>query len=207
MLGAQRQELCTLAASAEARDEAVRRAPQALARIRELIGEQCAITRWSPSSLLPVVVLVTGSVHVSDRQAVEDVLLQTWHDSIEIFGTEHALILEHGCETPVDRFVDGWVASMRLPNDAGLVSAPMTADTARHYDQAGPRRPARRAEQGLRHGACRPGRALARVGLHPHRVELPAVEGGGAAKKDFQGLHSGHGRPLHLGPQGVVGGG
>ncbi|MFI1855554.1 DciA family protein [Streptomyces sp. NPDC020480] len=136
MLGAQGQELCTLAASAEARDEAVRRAPLALARIRELIGEQCAITRWPPSSLLPVVVLVTGSVHVSDRQAVEDVLLQTWHDSVEAFGTEHALILEHGCETPVDRFVDEWVASMRLPNDAGLVSAPMTADTARHYDQA-----------------------------------------------------------------------
>ncbi|GAA3380958.1 hypothetical protein GCM10020367_70320 [Streptomyces sannanensis] len=82
MLGAQGQELCTVAASAEAREEAARRAPEILARIRELIGEQCAITRWSPSTLLPVVVLVTSSASVTERQAVEDVLLQTWHDAV-----------------------------------------------------------------------------------------------------------------------------
>ncbi|MFF7146269.1 DciA family protein [Streptomyces nodosus] len=136
MLGAQGRELCTVAASADARDEAARRAPEILARIRELIGEQCAITRWSPSALLPVVVLVTGSSSATERQAVEDVLLQTWHDAIEAFGTEHTLILEHGCATPVDRFVSEWVARLQLPDDAGLMSAPMAADTARHYDQA-----------------------------------------------------------------------
>jgi hypothetical protein len=136
MLGLQGQELCTVAVSAAARDEAARRAPEILARIRDLIGEQCAITRWSPSSLLPVVVLVTGSFSVTDRQAVEDVLLQTWHDATEAFGTEHTLILEHGCETPLDRFVSEWVARLQLPDGAGLISAPVAADTARHYDQA-----------------------------------------------------------------------
>ncbi|MEV5433917.1 DUF721 domain-containing protein [Streptomyces sp. NPDC052701] len=69
MLGLQGQELCTVAVSAAARDEAVRRAPEILARIRALIGEQCAITRWSPSSLLPVVALVTGSASVTERRA------------------------------------------------------------------------------------------------------------------------------------------
>ncbi|MFJ8752012.1 DciA family protein [Streptomyces sp. NPDC102441] len=136
MLGAQGQELCTLAVSAEARDEAGRRAPEILARIRELIGEGCAITRWSPSSLLPVVVLVTGSPEVTDRQAVEDVLLQIWHDTVQVAGTEHTLILEHGCETAVDRFVSEWVGRLELPDDVGLISAPMAADTAHHYDQA-----------------------------------------------------------------------
>lgn len=132
MLGAQGQELCTLAVSAEARDEAGRRAPEILARIRELIGEGCTITRWSSSSLLPVVVLVTGSPEVTDRQAVEDVLLQIWHDTVQVVGTEHTLILEHDCETAVDRFVSEWVAHLELPDDAGLISAPMAADTAHH---------------------------------------------------------------------------
>ncbi|MDT0612229.1 hypothetical protein [Streptomyces lancefieldiae] len=40
MLGRQGREPCTLASSPEARDEAVRRAPKTLARIRELIGEE-----------------------------------------------------------------------------------------------------------------------------------------------------------------------
>ncbi|EFE72174.1 predicted protein [Streptomyces viridosporus ATCC 14672] len=136
MLGLQGQELCTVAASAAARDEAARRAPETLARIRALIGEQCTITRWSPSTLLPVVVLVTGAASATERQRVEDVLLQAWYDAIEAFGTEHTLILEHGCETPTDRFVDEWVARLQLPDGARLMSAPMAADTARHYDQA-----------------------------------------------------------------------
>ncbi|MEW2514744.1 hypothetical protein [Streptomyces sp. NPDC046870] len=136
MLGAQGQQLCTLAISAQARDGAARRAPEMLGRIRELIGESCAITRWSPSWLLPVVALVTGSPAVTDRQAVEVVLLQTWHDTIEAYGIEHTLILEHGCESAVDRFVSEWVARRELPDGAGLMSAPMAADTARHYDRA-----------------------------------------------------------------------
>ncbi|MER5615896.1 DciA family protein [Streptomyces sp. NPDC002215] len=136
MLGAQGQELCTIAASAEARDEADRRAPEILARIRELIGEECAITRWPPSSLLPAVVLVIGSPEVTDQQAVEDVLLQIWHDVVQVIGTEHTLVLEHGCETAVDRFVSEWVTRLELPDDAGLISVPMVADAARHYDQA-----------------------------------------------------------------------
>ncbi|MFI2429741.1 DciA family protein [Streptomyces sp. NPDC018955] len=136
MLALQGQELCTVAVSVAARDEAARRAPEILARIRALIGEQCAITRWSPSSLMPVVVLVTGSASVTQRQTVEDVLLQTWHDAIEAFDTEHTLILEHGCETPTDRFVSEWVARLQLPDDAHLMSAPMAADAARHYDRA-----------------------------------------------------------------------
>ncbi|MFE2624204.1 hypothetical protein ACFXKH_29475 [Streptomyces caelestis] len=81
-------------------------------------------------------VLVTGSASVTQRQTVEDVLLQTWHDAIEAFGTEHTLILEHGCETPTDRFVSEWGARLQLPDDGGLMSAPMAADTARHYEQA-----------------------------------------------------------------------
>nr|WP_237533035.1 DciA family protein [Streptomyces sp. SID685] len=136
MLGAQGQELCTRAVSAQARGDAARRAPEILARIREVIGEGCAITRWVPTALLPVVVLVTGSPAVTDRRAVEDVLLQTWHDAIEVCGTEHTLILEHGCESAVDRFVSEWVARLQLPDEAGLVSVPVAADTARHYDRA-----------------------------------------------------------------------
>ncbi|MFF8911514.1 hypothetical protein [Streptomyces olivaceoviridis] len=136
MHGAQGQQLCTLAISAQARDEAARRAGEILGRIRELIGEDCAIAHWSPSWLLPVVVLVTGSPAVTDRQAVEDVLPQTWHDTIEAYGTQHTLILQHGCETAVDRFVGEWVARLELPDGAGLMSAPMSVGTARHYDRA-----------------------------------------------------------------------
>ncbi|MDI1454435.1 DciA family protein [Streptomyces sp. ATE26] len=136
MLGAQGQELCTRAVSAQARDDAARRAPEILARIRDVIGEGCAITRWPPSSLLPVVVLFTGSAAVTDRRAVEDVLLQTWHDAIEVCGTEHTLILKHGCESVVDRFVSEWVARLQMQDEARVVSAPMAANTARHYDQA-----------------------------------------------------------------------
>lgn len=136
MLGAQGQELCTQAVSAKARDEAGQRAPEILARIRELIGEGCTITRWHPSSLLPVAVLVASSPKVTDRQAVEDVLLQTWHDTLQAIGTEHTLILEHGCETAVDRFVSEWATSLDLPDGEGPMSAPLAADTAHHYDQA-----------------------------------------------------------------------
>ncbi|WP_431987094.1 DciA family protein [Streptomyces griseoflavus] len=67
MLALQGQELCTVAVSAAARYEAARCAPEILARIRELVGEQCAITRWPPSSLLPVVVLVTGSASSEEQ--------------------------------------------------------------------------------------------------------------------------------------------
>ncbi|MFB7511146.1 hypothetical protein [Streptomyces broussonetiae] len=45
-------------------------------------------------------------------------------------------VLKHGCESVVDRFVSEWVARLQLPDEARLVSAPVAADTARHYDQA-----------------------------------------------------------------------
>lgn len=135
-LDAQGRDLSTVAASAWARDQALERAPQILSRIRELIGEQCAVVRWSPSTLEPVVVLVAGSPLLTDRRSVEDVLLQTWHDAVEAFGDEYPLVLEHGCETQVDRFVHDWAESLQLPDGAGPLSAPMPADTARHYKRA-----------------------------------------------------------------------
>ncbi|MFE9360540.1 hypothetical protein ACFYPB_41655 [Streptomyces olivaceoviridis] len=58
------------------------------------------------------------------------------HDTIEAYGIEHTLVLEHGCETAVDRFASERVIRQELPDEAGLMSAPMAADTARHYDQA-----------------------------------------------------------------------
>lgn len=135
-LGAQGQELCTVAASSWARDQAVQRAPQILARIRELIGAQCTITRWIPSTLKPVVVLVAASPSLTGQQAVEDVLLQTWHDAIEAFGIEHGLVLEHGRETQADSFIQEWSSSLQLPDGTGPMSVSLPADTARHHHHA-----------------------------------------------------------------------
>lgn len=82
-------------------------------------------------------VLVAGSPSFTDRALLEDTLLQTWHDAGEAFGKEHTLVLEHGCETTVDRLVHEWAGSiLRLGADDFPVSSPMPADTSTHYGQA-----------------------------------------------------------------------
>lgn len=101
------QELVTEAESAQARDLLARRAPVVLARLRAVLP-QTTIVRLSESSLRPVSVVVASSPDFSDRQALEDVLLDTWHDAVQTAGPEHPLRVEHAGETAADQMVTEW---------------------------------------------------------------------------------------------------
>ncbi|MFJ5817384.1 DciA family protein [Streptomyces sp. NPDC093108] len=135
-LGHRGQELCAQAASADARDEGVRRGPEILERIRELIGEDCTVTRWTVT-LRPVRVLIASSPQIRDRAAVETVLEQIWHDAVQVHGPTHLVALEHGDETMADRFVDAWAQSLDTADGALLISGPVASGMA-GPDLAGP---------------------------------------------------------------------
>lgn len=100
------QELVTEAESAQARDLLARRAPVVLARLRAMLPET-TIVRFQ-NHLRPVSVLVASSPDFSDRQALEDVLLDTWHDAVQTAGPEHPLWVEHAGETAADQMVNEW---------------------------------------------------------------------------------------------------
>ncbi|MFI1700396.1 DciA family protein [Streptomyces bobili] len=103
------QELVTEAESAQARDLLARRAPVVLNRLRAVLPET-TIVRLAESRLRPVSVLVASSPGFSDRQALEDVLLDTWHDAAQTVGPEHPLQVEHPGETAADQMVEEWGA-------------------------------------------------------------------------------------------------
>ncbi|WP_331732775.1 DUF721 domain-containing protein (plasmid) [Streptomyces sp. NBC_00015] len=109
------QELVTEAESAQARDLLARRAPAVLARLRAVLPET-AIVRLAESRLRPVTVLVASSPDCSDRQALEDVLLDTWHDAVQTVGPEHPLQVEHTGETAADQMVEQWGARITSAN-------------------------------------------------------------------------------------------
>ncbi|MGW3038129.1 DciA family protein [Streptomyces sp. NPDC001178] len=118
------EELVTEAESAQARDLLARRAPVVLARLRALVPET-SIVRLRESRLRTVWVVVASSPEFSDRQALENVLMDVWHDVAQTVGPEHPLYLLHTGETPADQMVEEWVATVREPG----VSAPHHVDT------------------------------------------------------------------------------
>ncbi|MET7489827.1 DciA family protein [Streptomyces sp. NPDC005538] len=109
------QELVTEAESAQARDLLARRAPVVLARLRAVLPET-TIVRLAESRLRTVSVLVASSPDFFDRQALEDVLLDTWNDAVQTVGPEHPLRVEHLGETAADKMVEEWGARITSVN-------------------------------------------------------------------------------------------
>ncbi|MFM9700949.1 DciA family protein [Streptomyces europaeiscabiei] len=118
------QELVTEAESAQARDLLARRAPVVLARLRAALLDT-TIVRLSESRLRPVSVLVVSSPDFSDRQLLENVLLDTWHDAVETVGPGHLLRLQHAGQTAADQMVEDWAtqANGKDPSSPWLVQA------------------------------------------------------------------------------------
>jgi hypothetical protein len=118
------QELVTEAESAQARDLLARRAPVILARLRAVLPDT-TIVRLSESRLRPVSVLVASSPDFSDRQLLEDVLLDTWHDAVETAGPGHLLRLHHTGQTAADQMVEDWASQVNGtdPSSPWLVHA------------------------------------------------------------------------------------
>ncbi|MFI9311045.1 DciA family protein [Streptomyces triculaminicus] len=132
------QELLTEAVSAQARDEFATRVPDLLTQICELLGAHCTISRIPASDLPSVWVLVASTRRFTDRRAVEDVLMDTWHDATQTFGPEHQLCLMHGAETLVDEVVEDWVASVaeQWPGMPKVATLARQADTNRYGSDA-----------------------------------------------------------------------
>ncbi|MYU23530.1 DciA family protein [Streptomyces sp. SID8352] len=106
------QELVTEADTAQARDQLAQRAPDVLARLRSVLPET-SIVRLRESSLRPVWVLVVTSPDFSDRQCLENVLMDVWHDATQTAGPEHPLCLLHANETAADQMIEEWATSVR----------------------------------------------------------------------------------------------
>ncbi|MFI1606958.1 DciA family protein [Streptomyces griseofuscus] len=116
------QELVTEADTAQARDLLAQRAPVVLARLRSALPET-SIIRLRESSLRPVWVLVATSPDFSDRQYLESVLMDVWHDATQTAGPEHPLCLLHAGETAADQMIEEWATSVRatdLPAPPGV---------------------------------------------------------------------------------------
>jgi predicted nucleic acid-binding Zn ribbon protein len=118
------RELVTEAASANARDLLARRAPVVLARLRAALPDS-SIVRLSEARLRPVWVLIASSPEFSDRAALENVLMDVWHDATQTVGPEHKLCLVHAGETAADQMVEEWATAVREADP----SAPLRVDT------------------------------------------------------------------------------
>lgn len=143
------QELGTEAESAQARDLLARRAPVVLARLRAVLPET-TIVRLSESSLRPVSVLVASSPEFTDRQALEDVLLDTWHDAVQTVGPEHPLWVEHAGETAADQMVEEWAAQVNSTHPSTFLPVgtfAREANTAQDGPDAARRRDERLVDQ------------------------------------------------------------
>lgn len=71
------------------------------ARLAGLLAEQRPVVR----------VLVVASEDFADRQFLEDVLLEMWHDITQVIGTEHEIFLQLTGETAFDRQVSDWATA------------------------------------------------------------------------------------------------
>lgn len=118
------QELVTEADTAQARDLLAQRAPVILARLRSVLPET-SIVRLRESSLRPVWVLVATSPDFSDRQCLESVLMDVWHDVTQTVGPEHPFCLLHAGETAADQMIEEWATSVRATD----LPAPPRVDT------------------------------------------------------------------------------
>ncbi|MFE7077427.1 hypothetical protein ACFU96_45855 [Streptomyces sp. NPDC057620] len=118
------REVVTEAESDQARDLLARRAPVILARLRARLPDT-TIVRLAASRLRPVPVLVVTSPEFSDQGLLEHVLLDTWHDAVEIVGPGHLLWLEHTGQTTGDQMVEDWAvqAGSTDPPSCRLVDA------------------------------------------------------------------------------------
>jgi hypothetical protein len=87
---------------------------------------------------VPVRVLVTGSRTWNNITTVDDALLDTWHDTIQLYGPHALMQVVHGaCPSGADSHAAAWVTRQ----DGQLVSAEAhPADWEAHGRVAGPRR-------------------------------------------------------------------
>jgi predicted nucleic acid-binding Zn ribbon protein len=106
------QELVTEAESAHARDLLARRTPVVLARLRAFLPET-SIVRLGKSHLRTVRVVVATSPEFTDQEALENVLMDVWHDAAQTVGPEHPLYFLHSGETAADQMVEEWAAAIR----------------------------------------------------------------------------------------------
>ncbi|MGW7603204.1 DciA family protein [Streptomyces antimycoticus] len=126
------RELVTEAETARARDLLTRRAPVVLARLQAVLPET-SIVRLGESHLRPVWVLVASSPAFSDRQALENALMDVWHDMTQTVGPEHQLCIAHTGETAADQMVEEWATAVRnagssTPPRVGTFVYPATVD-------------------------------------------------------------------------------
>lgn len=105
-------------------------APMILSGIREIVGADCPIEGLAPSILRPTTVLVVGSANWNDRDRVEDVLLETWHDMVQVYGPENSLIIEHTSDNAAAGSAHLWAERMCPPFP--IASFATTADFLAH---------------------------------------------------------------------------
>ena len=91
------------------------RGPEILTSIRKLLGPDCPIKELAPSILRPVVVLLVGSADWNDRDCVEDVLLETWHDVSQVYGPDNYLHIEHTSDNGAAGTAQLWAERMCPP--------------------------------------------------------------------------------------------
>ncbi|WP_211265851.1 hypothetical protein [Actinacidiphila oryziradicis] len=109
----------TMALTPEAPDEAKQRSPEILRGIRELLGEDCSISSWPGLGLRPVTVLVAASPDWHDRQAVEDILLETWHDVTQALPSIHSSWSTQLRPKPTVSLTSGPRSTTRSPTSRG----------------------------------------------------------------------------------------
>ncbi|MFD4974262.1 hypothetical protein [Streptomyces sp. NPDC058424] len=121
-------QLVTVADTAADREAALERAPETLRRIRKLLGSSCPIKDWAPSVLRPVAVLVVGCADWNNRDLVEDVLLETWHDAVQLYGPENSFVIEHTSDNAAAGTADLWAERLCPPFSIAAFAHP--ADVA-----------------------------------------------------------------------------
>lgn len=107
------------------------------ARLNELVPT--ARVTDIQTHMLPIVILVSTTDAIIDHQVLDDVLLETRHDVIQVWGPEHPVILRHTAQTPADQFVAAWAAehtALTAGTSAPVRATAELADHERHGDKA-----------------------------------------------------------------------
>ena len=107
-----------------------------VADIRKNLGVP-RVVRGGVVPLWPVRVLVTGSRSWTDAAPVHAVLLETWHDAVQVNGPGHPLLIVHGgCPKGADAIADAW-AKQQQSDGAWVVVQSHPADWDRYGKCAG----------------------------------------------------------------------
>ncbi|MFD7667799.1 hypothetical protein [Streptomyces sp. NPDC059788] len=102
-----------------------------LARINEIVPE--ARLSGLLASVRPrIVVLAVATDDFADEQLVADVLLETRHDVIEVFGPEHRVVLQLLGESGFDHQVARWAAAHTAATSSTSAPVYVTAHPADH---------------------------------------------------------------------------